>query len=273
MMARLITLPDGQKPTSSSNVQQWTPGGVVTYSHGSIVLLNGSVKCENNYNIGAKNTDGDRDGNIYTSSSGFTCNVSTKKTSAFYTNTYIGSTDVSGGSSSSVDGGSLAGGKVNNNTMANWTKNVKGFVCEVSSIPVGSGDSADGSGTTESMGISGVFVDSNGVIKVYEMNNKGTKVFGHDQNSRLPSTWTKMCYIVNSSSTLNLYHMGWIVSFHHYKFQGGNNKTKNCTGRVRYLQPLITDSGSLSTTKSDNNQILMKKRKWSDRNEFQLYTV
>lgn len=271
-MPRLITLPNKQTPTSTIAVAQWTPGGIVPYSDSTIAALTGSVTCENNFTIGAKTTDPSRGGDIYTSSGGFTCNVYTKTSTDFYTNTYIGSTDVPGGSSSTVNGNTLVGSKVNNNTMANWTKNVKGFVCEVSSKPVGTGDSSDGSGTVESMGISAVYADSSGVIKVFEMNNKGTKIFGHTQNSRPSTGWTKMCYVVDSNASLGLYHMGWIVSFHHKKVAGGATKSKNCTGRIRYLQPIISSTGGFQNVATEH-QLLMRKRKWADRNKDEFFTV
>ena len=271
-MPRLITLPNKQTPPESVPVAQWTPGGTVEYSDITIVDLTGSVTCENDYTIGAKTTDGGRGGDIYTSSGGFTCNVYTKSTDDFYTNTYIGSTDIPGGNNSFVNGNTLVGSKVKNTTMANWTKNVKGFVCEVSSSPVGSGDASDGSGTVESMGVSAVYADSSGAIKVFEMNNRGTKIFGHTQNSRPPGSWTKMCYVVNSNASLGLYHMGWIVSFHHKKFQGGATKSKNCTGRIRYLQPIISSTGGFQNVASEH-QLLMRKRKWEDRDQDEFFTV
>jgi len=274
-MPRLIVLPNEQTPGSSVNVSAWTPGGVVQYSPATKYNINNAIVCENGYTIGAKNTDGDRGGDIYTASGGFTCNVYTKTSNEFYTNTYIGHNDIPAISGDTVNGSNLSGGSVRNSTLANWTKNVKGFVCEVSSKPIGNDGSADdGSGLCESMGISGVFATSSGVIKIYEMNNKGTKIFGHNQNSRLPTgSWTKMCYVVSTNSTLNLYHMGWIVSFYHKKYQGGNSVSKNCTGRVRYLQPIISSTGSVDTAAVDEQQLILKRRAWSDRNKFQLYTV
>ena len=274
-MARLIVLPNKQTPASSVNVSAWTPGGVVQYSPATKFDINNAVVCANGYTIGAKNTGGSRDGDIYTASGGFTCNVNTKTNNDFYTNTYIGHSDIPAISGDTVNGSNLPGGSVRNSTLANWTKNVKGFVCEVSSKPIGNDSTTDdGSGLCESMGISGVFCTSSGEIKIYEMNNKGTKIFGHDQNSRLPTgSWTKMCYVVDTNSTLNLYHMGWIISFYHKKYQGGNKVYKNCTGRVRYLQPIISSTGAVYSNKATEQQLIMKRRSWTDRNKFQLYTV
>ena len=44
----------------------------------------------------------------------------------------------------------------------------------------------------------------------------------------------------------NYLHIGWIFNFSHEKSCGGSNKNKNCTGRIRYLSPIVSSDGTLS---------------------------
>ena len=271
-MGRIIVLPNQHKPGSSGSVKDWTKGGVVPFSAADAVRVSGGIVCANSYTIGGPNTEGGgRSGNIYTSSSGALVNVQTKKLdNPFYTTTYYGHTDIPPISGGVLNGGNLANANIRNNTEANWNKHVKGFYCEVSSQPTGSGSEADGCGTIKSMEIAGVFVTSSGTIKVFSMINKGVKITGHNAGSEIPRGWTRMSYYVGTNDMLNMYHMGWIVQYHHEKTCGGGGVQKNCTGRVRYLQPLVSDHGGLYTSNPPNHQIIMRRRKWSDvsKNEF-----
>ena len=270
-MGRLIVLPETQKPETSSSVKDWTKGGVVQFSSPERFRVDGSVSCANGYTIGGPNTNGDRSGDIYLDSNGFYSNVYTKqKNKDWYTTSYIGSGQLQAISGGVVNGGKLTSTTVASNTSANWTKNVKGFFCEISGKPT----SGDGCGKIKGMTLAGVFVNSNGYIKVYDMVNKGVWVLGHKASDEFPSDkWVKMCYYAQTNDMLGMHHLGWVVQFHHQKTCGGGQESKNCTGRIRYLQPLISSHGGLYYNKATEHQIIMKRRNWTDRDKYQLFVV
>lgn len=273
-MARLITIPDSRKPSSSSEVRLWTPGGPGEITNTERTHVVGSYTSSNGYNSG-ENTNPSTGGNIYTSSSGFYATVNTSKSNDFYTHSFIGSASNSNYSSGNLYGSGLIGSGVYNGATSSWTKGVKGFVCEVSNDPPSGGGSAnDGCGSVNTFRISGVFVDSNGKIRIYDMTAGGTKVFGHTWNTRPSNGWNKMCYYCNSNDQLSMYHLGWIIAFTHKKVCGGGTVQKNCKGAVRYLQPMVAENhGGLYTSATNKWQIIEGSRRWDARNTHSFLTV
>ena len=274
-MSRLITLRHRDKPRDSADVKNWMPGGAVATSISTYNHVAGGYTSSNNIST-SENTNCARSGNIYTSSSGFFANVNSSSSNDFYSQHFIGPTSISSYNGSNFSGSSLIGSTVNNSCSAHWTKNVKGFVCEVAGNPEGAGTSAgDGCGVTQYLRISGVFADSNGRVRVYDMCQGGVKIMGQTWNSQLStaSTWTKMSYYVNSNDQRDMYHMGWILNIKHKKICGGGNKQKNMTCRVRYLQPLVSNNGALYFDSTSEHQILMMNRRWDKRNDNSFYTV
>ena len=275
-MARIITLRHQDKPRDSANVSQWTPGGSVATTVERYNHVAGSYTSSNSIST-SENINCSRSGNIYTSSSGFVANVNSSNSQDWYSQHFVGPTGISSWSGSSFTGSSLIGSTVANDCGGHWTKNVKGFVCEVAGYPNGVGTSAgDGCGVIQYLRISGVFADSNGRVRVYDMCQGGAKIMGQTWNSQLSNannTWTKMSYYVSSNDQLSMYHMGWILNIKHKKVCGGGTVNKNMTCRVRYLQPLVTDDGGLYFDQTNKHQILMMNRRWDKRNDNSFYTI
>lgn len=272
-MARLITLPIEQRPTSSSGVKMWMPGGSYPTNPTGRLHISGDWTTSNGYSMGENIDASSQAGNIYTDSAGWKATVQSKQTSNYYSQHWIADVNVPFKSGTTISGGSLIGATINASTKGSWTKGVDGFICEVCDLPDGSGSEADGCGKIMSMSISGVFVDGDAKIRVYEMTNGGTRVTGQDHNSELTANWTIMSYYTKSTAPRGLFHMGWIISFNHKKTCGGNNAQKNMTGRVRYLQPLISHGGSGSTAAATKHALMEKPRAWSDRNTHTLLTA
>jgi len=272
-MSKLVTLYDSAKPRESVNVQYWAPAGVVEYGATGAVHISGSYRSSNGYNS-SENINAQRSGNIYTSSAGFISTVETSSTSLKYSHHFIGSASNSNLNNGVLTGSSLIGAGVYNNAQACWTKKVKGFVCEVSNDPhpADGSDKADQCGAVESFRISGVFADNNGKIQIYDMTAGGTKIFGHTWNTRPSGGWTKMCYYCNSNEMLDMYHLGWVVAFTHHKVCGGGTKNKYCTGKVRYLQPLVSSGGGLYFDNENKHQIIAKQRRWDEKNTYPFFT-
>jgi len=272
-MARLITLPIEQKPKSDSNVKMWMPGGSVVTNPHDRLHISGNWKTTNGYQIGENINATWQGGNIYTDSAGWKATVQSKKEDDYYSNHWIADSNVPFKSGSTIAGGSLLNSTIYGDTKGSWTKGVDGFICEVCCLPDGSGDAADGCGKVMSMSVSGVFADDYGKIKVYEMTNGGNRVTGQDHNSTLSKSWTTMSYTSKSTAARSLFHMGWIISFHHKKTCGGNKVQKNMTGRVRYLQPLISHGSGLSQSPATKQALIEKPRKWSERDTHTLLTA
>jgi hypothetical protein len=275
-MARLITIPDSRKPSSSTEVRLWTPGGpgVITNTTRSHVV--GSYTSSNGINSGENFNPSDTGGNIYTSSSGFYARVNTSSTSELYTHHFIGANGNSAyNSGGTLQGSSLIGASVYNSAKSSWTKGVKGFVCEVSNdVPKDGSTANDGCGSVNTFRISGVFVDSNGRIRIYDMTAGGTKVFGHTWNTRPSAGWNNMCYYCNSNDQLSMYHLGWVIAFTHKKVCGGGSVNKNCIGSVRYLQPMVAENhGGLYTSAVNKWHIIEGNRRWDERNTHSFLTA
>ena len=274
-MGKLICFPAERKPTSSSNVQYWTSGGPIEYILPTFKRVDGNISTHNGSTFGS-NTNGDRGGNAFASSNGFHCTVDTGTNNWFYTNTFIGDPGFSANGSSSISGPNLNGSNIESSCQSSWTLGVKGFICEVSDIPYPNDGSAasDNCGGCGSFRICGVFVDTGGKVRVIDMCEKGSKITGHTWNTR-PSDrgWKTMSYYVNNSNDqLSWYHVGWVIQMEHHRYCGG--KTKHCTGRVRYLQPLVSrDDGGLYAGNVERWMVCGRGRDWRDRNNGAILVV
>lgn len=263
---QVIALPDARVPNSGDNPTNWYSSGAgqVNYSRpnrshivGSFTSSNGQTQSEN-VNSGAS-------GEIY-KSGGFLANVQTKTSTTFSTLHYIGPTD-------GINLSGLAMGQTfSTSAKALFTRNVVGFRAQVSGAPTGSGSEGDGCGKCASFRVSAVYMDQNRRLRVMEMCQKGTKIFGQTWNSQLPTNWVSMAYsLVSSDRSIvinNEYlHMGWVLNLTHKKTCGGGTKQKNCTGRMRYLTPLVTSSSSgFSTGAPLRHQVLNPYITWSEFN-------
>lgn len=277
-MAKIIAFPAERKPTSSSNVQYWTSGGPVEYILPTACRINGTYRSYNGYNT-QDNFDATREGNIFASSEGFKSVVYTSSDSQRYSQHFIGNPGIGAYNGSEISGPSIDGSYVENNATSSWIQGVKGFICEVSDIPWPNDGSsaADGCGGCNQFRISGVFIEPNGRTRVIDMCAGGTKITGHTWNTRPSSRgWFTMSYYCSTfNEMLNWYLIGWAINFGHKRFCGGGGKNKHCTGRIRYLQPLISkeNGGPLYTGTPDRYAVCGRGRNWTYRNNGAILTV
>ena len=272
-MPRLIVLPDSAKPRSSDSITSWTPGGPVSNTVTNNYHVAGGYTSSNNIST-SENINCARSGNMYTSS-GIKVNVNSSNTQDYFSQHWIGPNGVSTWNGSVILGSGLVGSSVSN-PSGHWTKKVKGFYCEINGQPDGAGTSAgDGCGVVQYVRVSGVFLDSNGRIRIYDMCQGGGKILGHTWNDTVPTsnTWTQMSYYVNSNNQLDMYHMAWILNVKHKKVCGGGSVNKNMTLKVRYMTPLVSESGGLFFDNKNRFQMLNALRSWSNRSSLPLYTV
>ncbi len=237
-MATLLALPVDYK-NGSKDATSW-PGTTTSakFSGTDRTHLSGNTSTDNGTTLG-ENTNSGGSGNIYTSSNGFYSNVGTKTSTVFYSKHFIGH----------QNGNTISkGSSVSSSTKSTWTRDVIGFHCEISSKPTGSGSEADACGRVDQFRICAVYADSSSKLRIMEMTDPGVKVSSLNFQSDPGSSWTKFSYVLNSgdASTVisggwRLY--GWIVEFRHKKTCGGGSKSKNCTGRVRYMRPIVSPTG------------------------------
>ena len=263
---RVVTLQTARKPTTSSDISTWIPGGPAEVSATSRTHIEGNYTSSNGINIG-ENINPGGSGNIYTSSSGFSSNVNTKLISNYFSLHFIGNN--SGlTSGSNITGSSLVGKTASTSISGNWTKTVVGFYCQVSDKSAGSGSEADGCGTATTFRISAVYLDANRRVRIMDMCQGGTKILGHTWNSRPGPTWKDMAYFANDRASIingGWMHLGWTLNFTHYKACGGGPKQKNCTANVRYLTPLVSNvsDGGLYTGPTNLHTVVPARNSWS----------
>ena len=253
-MSTLITLPHKYK-SGSKSADSW-PGTSTSakFSNDDRSHLSGSTKTDNSSQKSlGENTNPGGGGSIYTNSSdGFNCTVYTKTTSDFYSKHFIGDkngTSISSGSSISVT------------TKSSWLKDVVGFHCEISAKPKsGSSSESDGMGVVQQFRICAVYADSSKKVRILEMTSGGTKLSSQSYNSSPGSGWKVLSYALSQTDSMKVVNgnwrfYGWVVEMYHKKTGGGGNKYKNCTGRIRYMRPLISSNGSngLSTSSASEH--------------------
>ena len=263
---RVVTLQTARKPTTSSDISKWIPGGPAEVSATSRTHIEGNYTSSNGINIG-ENINPGGSGNIYTSSSGFSSNVNTKLISNYFSLHFIGNN--SGlTSGSNITGSSLVGKTASTSISGNWTKTVVGFYCQVSDKSAGSGSEADGCGTATTFRISAVYLDANRRVRIMDMCQGGTKILGHTWNSRPGPTWKDMANFVNDRASIingGWMHLGWTLNFTHNKTGGGPPNFKNCTANVRYLTPLVSNisDGGLYTGPTNLHTVVPARNSWS----------
>ena len=284
---RLVLLRNKRKPEPSDSITSWIPGGPAETNWTGHIHVAGRYTSTDGYSSDENTRPGDISGNIYTSSDGLYVNVRTQKNQTnFYSQTMVGSAsfgawvqDNSNGNY--VDATSLVGTSIYNNNTSCFIDRVVGFYCQVSAIHAPSQTSGDNDemGICRTFRISGVYADKNGRVRVMDMTQGGTKVLGHTWNNDLKNAdgWKDMCYTSNSRTTIisNEYKLfGWILGFTHYK-SNKSNVTKNCTGRVRYLAPLVSSNtdGTLVTGGIAKLQIVPGMRRWDARDSYPFLTV
>ena len=272
---KLLCFPAERKPSSSSSVQYWSSGGPHEYVSAQPTRVAGNITTSNGYTFGS-NTNGDRRGDAITSSGGLSTTVVTGTNNWFYTSTYVGDPAGAAYNGSTIDGPNFVGSYADYGAKSTWMQGVKGFICEISDRPYPDDGSAasDNCGGAGSFRISGVFVDNSRRIRVIDMCQGGTKITGHTWNTRPADRgWKIMSYYSSTSNDmLDWWLIGWSIQLEHHRYCGGTSK--NCTGRVRYLQPLISrDSGGpLYTGNPDRYAVCGKFREWRDRDNGAIMT-
>ena len=239
-MGSLISLPNYYKNPNTSP-SSW-PGTTTSanFSRSNSMHLSGNTTTDNRtqQTLG-ENVDTGRSNSLYTSSDGLYANVSTKTKNNFYSKHFIGH----------QNGNSIrSGSSISTSTQSTWLQDVVGFHCEISSRPGGSGDAADGCGQVQQWRIAGVYADQNNKCRIMEMTKGGQKLSSHSYNSYPGQDWKVLSYSLNQNDSLTVVNnkwllYGWIIEYFHYKHCGGGTKTKNCSGRTRYLRPLISATG------------------------------
>ena len=244
---KIACLPDARKPPTGANIATWNNAGPIAYTDKALTHVSGTVSTINSTQY-SENTNGERAGDPY-SSTGFSCNVKTKSSSEFYTTTYVGATDGLLNSSGNVNGALLKDGKFSDSLKSAYIPNVVGFYCQVSSAPIGNDSSVDdGCGRVSAIRITAVYADEYQKAHVMDLCQNASQYSDHRWNSNPGHSWTEMCYSVYLGSALHdiiekgWLFMGWNINMTHVKTCGGGSKQKNCTGRVRYLTPLVSSS-------------------------------
>tara|TARA_Y100000768_G_scaffold32973_1_gene21638 strand:+ start:5126 stop:6001 length:876 start_codon:yes stop_codon:yes gene_type:complete len=247
----ILMWPDCLAPSSDQVVKDWQPGsGLQIYGDTTSTNIAGTVTCDNETNTDfgqTVRTEGKSQ--PYTEEGGHKSTRTTKGRDKVWSSHWIGSTlGLSLNSDGNVIGPDLKTATISSAYQASFLRRVVGFVCEISSAPDGTGNSADGSGRCEKWNISANYVNSSGQVKVYNMCEAGIKIEGHTYNSTATNTWHwyLMSYKLKEADRIrvidqDLRHIGWSIQYLHHKFTGGDTKSKYCTGRVRYLQPLVGD--------------------------------
>lgn len=252
-MSKLLTLPEGYK-NGSLSAASW-PGTSTSakFSGEDRSHVSGNTETENGHTLG-ENINPGGSGSIYTDSEGFYSNVQTKTSSNFYSCHFIGHL----GKNSIMNEETI-----NSLTESTWTRNVVGFHCEVSAKPTGSGDTADGCGRVDQFRIAAVysrFLSGSQRQAIMEMTEGGTRYSTQKYNENPGQGWKVLSYGLSQSDSEKVRSWkfyGWIIEMRHKKTCGGNNKAKNCTGRVRYMRPIISHGGTNDLSSSYNKSALI----------------
>jgi len=250
-MSSLISLPNYYKNPSLAP-SDW-PGAPTSayFTRHDRSHLSGDTTTDNqtrqtlgeNINPGSSNS-------LYADSDGFYANVQTKTKNNFYSKHFIGH----------KNGNTIrSGSSISTSTQSTWLQDVIGFHCEISSRPGGDGSAADGCGQVKQWRIAAVYADPNNKVRIMEMTKGGQKLSSHSYNSYPGQGWKILSYSLNQNDSLTVVNnrwllYGWIIEYYHFKECGGNTVQKNCSGRTRYLRPLIsaTGYGGLQTSYSHN---------------------
>lgn len=251
-MSSLISLPAYYKNPSLS-ASSW-PGTTTSAKFSDTGRTHlGSISTDNGQSLGSSINPGSAN-NLYTHNEGFYSNVQTKTSTVFYSLHFIGH----------KNGNSISrGSSISTSTKSTWAQDVIGFHCEVDSKPGGSGSEADGCGRVDQWRICGVYADSSNKCRIMEMTKGGQKLSSFSYGS-YPGVgqWKQLSYCLNQSDSLTVVNnkwllYGWIIEYRHKKTCGGGQKQKNCSGRTRYLRPIISPTGYNGLkTSYDHNMLI-----------------
>lgn len=251
-MPQLITLPDSYH-NGSLNSTSW-PGSnsSASYTRTNRSHLSGTTYTDNGKSLDETIDASNREGSIYTDPNGFQATVQTKTSTVFKSKHFIG--DLNGNSITK-------GSSINLSTKSCWIQDVIGFHCDFSSEPKWQDSSiSDGCGRVDSFRVCGVYADGNNKVRIMEMTLGGMKLGPEFYNSYPGTGWKKLSYKLSSADSNTVINdkwllYGWIVRFEHKKTCGGGTKQKNCTGRIRYLKPII--SSTYGTDTSYNTSVIV----------------
>lgn len=254
----IITLPDRQRPIEDTDTpESWQPG--IAFHDTTRYHIVGSTETTDGYSMGENINPGTVGGNPYTDENGFYATVKTSSSTKYYTQHFIGN------GSGLVDGNNKITQPFTNKVVATGytaahIPNVVGFYCNISSKPSsGSSSENDGCGRAYGFRIAGVYLNSSRKIRIMDLCKGGTKLFGHTWDTAAGSGWSKMAYYSKQMNTIldnNYLHIGWIFNFSHERTCGGGGKNKNCTGRIRYLTPIVSSNGTLTTSNATKHLVI-----------------
>ena len=238
-MSTLLSLPVSYYSKISPTSWPGVGSSSAIFTKSSRSHLTGDTNTDNGQKLG-ETINPSRGGSIYTDSDGFYSWVQTKTSTIFYSKCFIG--DLNGNTIKS-------GNSISSSTNSTWTQDVIGFHCEVSRAPHGSGSEGDGCGRVDQFRVAGVYADGNSKVRIMEMTKGGVKKGDYTYDADPGTGWKYFAYALDQSDSLNVVNnkwllYGWIVEMRHKKTCGGNSKQKNCTGRMRYLRPIISPTGS-----------------------------
>ena len=253
---QIITLRDKQLPGETDSPAAW--GSYIDYHNTSRSHIVGDTVTTDGYTMGENINPGTVGGNPYSDEDGFYATVNTSSSNKYFTQHFVGNNSELHSSGSIRQ--PFADKQVSSAYTAGHIPNVVGFVCEVSSKPTsGSTSENDGCGRCYGFRIAGVYLNTSRKIRIMDLCKGGTKVFGHRWDSATGTDWKSMCYYSQSMSTIidnNYLHIGWIFNFSHERTCGGKNKNKNCTGRIRYLTPIVSSDGTLNFSPANKELVV-----------------
>lgn len=241
-MSTMLTIPvDYKNGNGSPTSWPGASGTKAKFSDGTRTHLSGNTSTDNGKTLG-ENINAGGSGNIYTSSDGFYSNVQTKTSTIFYSKHFIGH----------KNGNTISkGSSISSSTKSSWMEDVIGFHCEISTRPAGSGSEADGCGKVDQFRIAAVYADNSSKVRIMEMTQGGTAYSSQKYNSSPGTGWKALSYGLSQTDSTKVINehwrlYGWIVEYTHKKTCGGGSKQKNCSGRIRYMRPLVSPTGSNS---------------------------
>ena len=237
-MGTLVSLPNYYKSPDTAP-SSW-PGVTTSAKFGNEARSHlSSVDTDNGQRVGSSIDSGSAN-SLYTHDEGFYSNVQTKTSTVFYSLHFIGHKN-----NNAISKGSL----ISTDTQSSWAQDVIGFHCEIDSRPGGSGSEADGCGRVDQWRICAVYADQDNKCRIMEMTTVGSKLSSHAYNSYPGNdSWKKLSYSLNQNDSLTVVNnkwllYGWLIEYRHKKTCGGNTKQKNCSGRTRYMRPIISATG------------------------------
>ena len=272
MADRLVAVPDSRKPTWDYTPRLWTPGGPWYMGKNDRRHIVGPYSTTDGVNSNENYNAYSSTGNLYNYSGGYTIKVEEVQRGYFYTQSWIGSPHLSDAyySATEFSGPKLLNSGIKDNFESSYTECVKGFTCEVSAKPFSSTSNANA--FVDLIRVQGAFADQNGRVQIYDFTTKGTRITGHQWNTKLTGDgWRPMAYYCNSNGPLDKKFLAWIFCCDHAHDNTSGSQKYQMTVNIRYMQPLVAGRhGGLYEGSPDKYQLIEQIRRWDNRNSRRL---